>query len=379
MKTIIYGAGNLARQVIANFILRKENIYGIAVTNMQDNPAMLWGFPVRPIEEYQDICKEARVILGVSESYHKEIINHVKAFGFDRIEKMKVLPLRYSNFIGVEKKKFLSVWYFACTGRYLEWENLRTYNEKMQWIKLYDNPDKKASLTDKYRVREYIKEKIGERYLIPLLGVWDCFDEIDFNSLPEQFVLKCNHGCGWNQIVENKKEIDTADMKKKFDMWMETNFTDIAGLELQYTGIERKIIAEKLLAIPGETDVPDYKIFVFDGEVKLIQTDFGRRKKHTQALYSPEWEYLPYSLLCKTNPNSVIPKPDLLEEMLDVAKKLAEGFRHVRVDLYMVGEKIYFGEMTFTHCSGIGDYSPEEFGYMMGEWLELPEDYRQYE
>lgn len=379
MKTIVYGAGKIARQVLANFILRGEKIYGIAVTNMECNPARVWKFPVKPIEEYQDICQDARVILGLSESYHKEIIEHLKTIGFSRIEKAKALPLKYSNFIGVDKKKFISAWYFACTGKRLDWENLCTYNEKMQWIKLFDSPDRKTLLTDKYKVREYVKEKIGEKYLIPLLGVWDCFDDIDFNSLPEQFVLKCNHGCGWNQIVENKKEIDFVDMKKKFDWWMDTNFADIAGLELQYTGIERKIIAEKFLVIPGEMDIPDYKIFVFDGEVKLIQTDFGRREKHTQALYSPQWEYLPYSLLCKTDPNSIIPKPYLLEEMLEVAKRLAEGFRHVRVDLYLVGEKIYFGEMTFTHCSGVGDYSPEEFGYMMGEWMKLPEDYRNYE
>lgn len=172
--------------------------------------------------------------------------------------------------------------------------------------------------------------------------------------------------------------MDLIETKNKFDQWMATNYTDIAGLELQYTNIDRKIIAEEFLIVPGEMDIPDYKIFVFDGEVKLIQTDFGRREKHTQALYSPQWEYLPYSLLCKTDPDSVIPKPSFLEEMIEVAKRLAEGFRHVRVDLYQVDGKIYFGEMTFTHCGGIGNYSPEEFGYIMGDWMKLPEDYKHY-
>ena len=378
MKTIIYGAGNIARQMLANSILRKENIYGIAVTHRENNPEMLWEFPVKSIEDYQCVCKDVRVILGLSENYHKEIIKHLKILGFERIEKRKALPLKYSNFIGVEKKKFISAWYFANTGKRLDWENLCTYNEKMQWIKLYDNPEQKTLLTDKYKVRKYVKDKIGEKYLIPLLGVWDCFDDIDFRSLPDQFVLKCNHGCGWNQIVEDKCTMDLIETKNKFDQWMATNYTDIAGLELQYTNIDRKIIAEEFLIVPGEMDIPDYKIFVFDGEVKLIQTDFGRREKHTQALYSPQWEYLPYSLLCKTDPDSVIPKPSFLEEMIEVAKRLAEGFRHVRVDLYQVDGKIYFGEMTFTHCGGIGNYSPEEFGYIMGDWMKLPEDYKHY-
>lgn len=372
MKIIVYGAGNIARQVLANLLLRKKEIYGIAVTNIENNPTMLWKFPVKRIEEYVTICKDAKVILGVSVAYHKEIVEHLKSLGFEKIEIMNILPLKYSNFLDVEKKKFVAVWYFAYTGRVLDWKNLRTYNEKLQWIKLFDEPERKTLLVDKYKVREYIKQKIGEEYLIPLLGVWNCFDDIDFNLLPNQFVLKCNHGSGWNQIVENKNEINILEMKNNFDLWMETNYTDIAGLELQYNGVERKIVAEKYLTISGMEDIPDYKFFVFDGDVKLIQTDFERRKNHKQVLYTSDWEYLPYSLLCKTDPTSIIPKPSCLEKMIEIVKVLAEGFRHVRVDLYLVDEKIYFGEMTFAHLNGIGNYSPEEFGYVMGEWITLP-------
>ncbi len=379
MKTIVYGAGYIARHILSNIILKNEEVYGIAVTSMRDNPTMLWQFPVKPIEEYQNICKEARIILGLSECYHREVIEHLRCLGFEKIETTKVLPITYSNFKEVRKKEFVSAWYFCSTGRMLDWKNLRTYNEKMQWIKLYDKPEKKTLLTDKYKVREYVKKKIGEKYLIPLLGVWDCFDDIKFDMLPNQFVLKCNHGSGWNQIVEDKKKIDVLEMKKKFDLWMDTNYMDVAGLELQYNDIERKILAEKYMTIQGKSDIPDYKIFVFNGEVKLIQTDFERRTNHTQALYSPEWKYLPYSLHCKTDPDSVIPKPRFLKEMLEVAKTLAEGFQHVRVDLYRVDGQIYFGEMTFTHGSGTDNYSPEEFGYIMGDWIKLPEDYMYYE
>lgn len=379
MKIVVYGAGYIAKQVLVNLFLKKKEIYGIAVTSMKNNPTKLWKYPVKAIEEYQDICEDVNIILGLSECYHGKVIEYLKKLGFNKIETINILPLKYSNFLTVEKKKFVSAWYFLCTGKELDWNNLCTYNEKLQWIKLYDDPERKTIYVDKYRVREYVKKKIGEKYLIPLLGVWNCFDDIDFDKLPNQFVLKCNHGSGWNYFIEDKRKINLLEMKKQFDLWMDTNYTDISALELQYNDVERKILAEKYMTIPNMRDIPDFKFFVFDGEVKIIQTDFDRRNNHKQALYSPEWEYLPYSLLCKTDPKSIIPKPNCLKEMIEIAKTLAEGFRHVRVDLYMVDGKIYFGEMTFIHCNGIGNYSPEEFGYIMGEWIKLPDNYRDYE
>ena len=145
----------------------------------------------------------------------------------------------------------LKDWYKRRTKKELDLENPKTFNEKIQWLKLYDSTPIKTKLADKYLVREWVKEKIGEEYLVPLLGVWDKFDDIDFDKLPDKFVLKCNHGCGWNLIVTDKSKIDKVEAKKKFDKWMNTNFAFCNGLELHYKNIQPKIIAEEYLENNG--------------------------------------------------------------------------------------------------------------------------------
>lgn len=368
---LVFGAGNMASQVVAQYQLKGILISSIVVSDISVNPKALLGVPVKSITDFINVREKVCIIIGVSEIYHSEVIELLDKMGFYNRVFPQLFPMQYTFFTDCPKKEFLAKWYFLMTKKELDWTKLCTYNEKMQWLKLYDQDERKTLYTDKYRVREYVAGQIGHRYLVPLLGVWDKFDDIDFNNLPSSFVLKCNHGSGWNQIVKNKMCMNMSETKKKFDLWMDTNYGYFYGLELQYEHIERKIIAEKLLSIDGQTDIWDYKFFAFDGEVKFIQVDIDRSINHRRNLYTPDWRLLPYEISIPSAPEVVIPKPACLDEMIYVAEALAKGFIHVRVDLYLVNEKIYFGELTFSHGSGVEEIRPESFNEELGKLMNI--------
>ena len=240
----------------------------------------------------------------------------------------------------------------------LDIDNPNSFNEKIQWIKLHDITPLMTKLADKYLVREWIIEKIGEQYLVPLLGVWDRFDEINFEELPDRFVLKCNHGSGMNLVVKDKKTFDRAEAKTKFDCWMATNFAFMKGFELQYKDIPRKIIAEEYIE-QMDKDMLDFKIHCFRGEPKIIQVIGSRdQARHTakEGFFDLSWN--PVDLMYHTYDSyETLPeKPDNLDEMLRIARELSEEFRYVRVDIYDISGKILFGEMTFTPASGYGKW-----------------------
>lgn len=261
-------------------------------------------------------------------------------------------------------------------GRELNLSNPRTYNEKVQWSKVFDSTPIKTRLADKYLVRDWVEERIGSEYLIPLLGAWDSFDEIDFDSLPDRFVLKCNHGCAYNLIVKDKSKLDMEDARRKITMWMGENFAFKAGLELHYAAIPHKIIAEEFIENvgSGDGDLYDYKFWCFDGKVKYIQFLSERNTNGLKmAFYDLDWkkQEFVYSFPLDTKD---MPRPENLDEMIAVAEKLAAGFNHVRVDLYRMDDgKLYFGEMTFTSASGNCSWQPAEWDLKMGELMPLPE------
>lgn len=302
---------------------------------------------------------------------HQAAANHTAAA--TSINQPKPVKKDYDYYKNLPQEQYvteLCAWFKRVTGETLNLENPKTFNEKIQWMKLYDSTPLKTRLADKYLVRDWVKEKIGEEYLIPLLGVWDSFDEIDFDQLPNQFVLKANHGSGWNIIVKDKSKFDKAEAKKKFDLWMSKDFSFIFGFELHYMNIPRKIIAEEYKEEFGE--LYDYKFMCFDGEVKFIWVDVGRFSDHRRALFTTSWEQMDKELKWKA-PDKRIEKPKQLDKMLQLAKKLSEGFAHVRVDFYEVDGVVYFGEMTFTSSSGTERATPKEFEVEMGNMLTLPE------
>lgn len=281
--------------------------------------------------------------------------------------------INYRFFQGLNKEDYpraLREWYYEYFGKDLHLDHPLTYNEKMQWIKLYDNSELKTRLADKYAVREWVEEKIGSEYLIPLLGVWNSFDEIDFSELPQRFVLKANHGCGYNYIVRNKEEMDKEEAKRKFTEWMAENFA-YNSLELQYMDIPHKIIAEEYVE-NGDSELNDYKIFCFNGKAKYIMFLAERQIHLKMAFYDLDWNLLPFTYSYPQYTEEV-PRPKRLDEMIQIAEKLAEGFNQVRVDLYYLNDDtIKFGEMTMTSASGRCKWNPPEYDEILGELIELP-------
>ena len=251
----------------------------------------------------------------------------------------------------------------------MDLDNPKTFNEKIQWLKLYDNSPLKTKLSDKYLVREFIKEQIGDEYLIPLLGVWDSFDEIEFEKLPDSFVLKVNHGSGWNIIVKNKLDFNIKAAKKKFDLWMDINYA-YKGFELQYRDIKPKIIAEKYMQ-DSRGELNDYKIMCFNGEPKFIWIDCGRYTNHTRNIYDLNWNLQPFTILYPALQTD-IPKPEQLDKMIELAKKLCLDFPFVRIDFYNIDGKIYLGEITFTTGNGTEKFTPERYDLELGNILVLP-------
>lgn len=265
----------------------------------------------------------------------------------------------------------LSEWFLRRTGQHLDLRNPKTFNEKIQWLKLYDASPLKTLTTDKYLVRDWVREKIGDKYLIPMLGVYDNFDDIRFDDLPTSFVIKTNHGSGWNHVVKDKNAVNVAKLKKNFDAWMSSNYAFQYGFELHYKNIKPRIIIEKYIEnYSGK--LFDWKIWCFNGNPMFIQFRDDWTSDLRMCFFDAEWNKQEF---CYDHDlyEDYIPMPDNLGEMLHIARILARDFYHVCVDLYRLDDgKIYFGEMTHTRSSGVARWRPPEWNLRMGELLLLP-------
>ena len=270
----------------------------------------------------------------------------------------------------------LKKWYRSRKHRDLDLNDPKTFSEKIQWLKIYDVTPEKTRLCDKYLVREWIRERIGEEYLVPLIGAWDNAEEIDFQKLPEQFVLKTNHSSGWNIVVTNKSELDINKTKRKLDRWMNTDFATFMGYEMQYRDVKRKIIAEEYIG-DGVNELDDFKVMCFHGEPRVIWIDRGRHTDHRRNLYNEHWEKLPVTMLVPNLENDP-PAPATLSKMWEIAKILSKGFICARIDFFEVNGKLYFGEITFTSGSGLSDFDPPEVNREWGDLMHLPEEYEVY-
>lgn len=268
------------------------------------------------------------------------------------------------------KRKILEKAYYNNLGVPLNLDNPKRYTEKIQWTKLYGITPEMSLLTDKYRVREWVSNKIGGEYLIPLINSVKSYKEIDFESLPQQFVIKSNNSSGWNIIVRDKSQIDMNDVKKKIKKWSKTNYAFYSTLEMQYASIKPVFLIEEFIN-DSKRELNDYKFLCFDGKPYYCWVDTGRFKHHRRTVYDLNWVRQPWSQVY--NPSEVkIDKPQNFDQMVQIATELCQGFHHVRVDLYNVDGKIYFGEMTFTNSNGFAKIVPDEYDEILGSLWKLP-------
>ena len=247
-----------------------------------------------------------------------------------------------------------------------------TFNEKIQWLKLFDRKEFYPTIVDKYAVREYISKKLGEEYLIPLLGAWDSVDEIDFDSLPDQFVLKCSHGSKCNVVCTDKKNLDIKKTKKDLSEWMKINYY-YHSREWPYKSVKPRIIAEKYMLSTGEDELIDYKFYCNNGRPDYVMVCIGRARDDLRFLFfDRQWNFYRFNFGDEKYPDDfTYPMPSCIPKMFEIAEKLSEGFPFLRVDLYESGGQIYFGELTLYPSGGFDrDIYPETDKYF-GSLIDL--------
>ena len=285
----------------------------------------------------------------------------------------------------LDDRAYIEKIYRAKMGHPVDLENPQLFSEKLQWLKLNDRNPLYTQLVDKYRVREYIAEKIGEEYLIPLLGVWDDPDEIDFDALPDQFVLKCNHNSGTGMcICRDKSTLNYDKVRNELRKGLKENFY-YRHREWPYLNVPRKIVAEKLLrsanASMQDKGLDDYRFYCFHGKPKLVYAyqsgtlEFGNKPGIASCdIFSPNWEHMPFRQKSPNAPSEPLP-PKNFNKMLEISECLANGLTFLRVDFYEIDGQLYIGELTLYPGGGLAPFHPAQWDEKIGTWLKLPNEH----
>ena len=297
-------------------------------------------------------------------------IRVIKNFCADKTIRFSYLT-KLGIFNGLSDEQYLKLKYKNVFGRDLDLENPKTFNEKLQWLKLHNRKPEYTVMADKYLAKKYVASKIGDEYVVPLLGVWDNPEDIDFNTLPDQFVLKCNHNSGTGMyICVDKSKLNIVAVKKELDKGLKENYY-IQNREWPYKNIPRKIIAEKFLKDVDDECLTDYKFFCFNGKPEIVYISKDNAVDARTDFFDMDFNHLNIHM---KDPNAAVPpsKPQEFEKMKEIATILSKGIPHVRIDLYDISGRIYVGEMTFYHNGGFGPVSPDEWNYKLGQMITLP-------
>lgn len=272
----------------------------------------------------------------------------------------------------IPDKIYLRCLFRLRVGYKLNLKNPTSFNEKLQWLKIYNRHDLQTKMVDKVEAKKYVAELIGEEYIIPTLAVYDTPDQIDFESLPNQFVLKCTHDSGGIIVCKDKSELNQGEVRAKFSRWLKTNYF-YQNREWPYKNVKPRIIAEQYMEDESGYELKDYKWFCFNGKPKalFIAADRGMENEETKFdFYDMDFNHLPFT---NGHPNaSKLPrKPKGFDKMKELAAKLSVGEPHVRVDFYDINGCVYFGELTFYHWSGMVPFEPKEWDYIFGSWIKI--------
>lgn len=296
-----------------------------------------------------------------------EKITYLEVVIINIIEKLRVRIgkiLDLNIFRNLSDVTFLKLKYFIRTSNFLNLKNPKRFNEKLQWLKL-NSPDDLYKYIDKYEIRNHIKDTIGEKFLNDLLGVYESYDEINFEKLPNKFVIKATHLSGDVLIVKDKNSIDHTFVKKKLESWLKRNYY-WEHRERAYGKIEPRIIIEKFLI----DNISDYKFYCFNGDVKLVQVISDRESKKSINFYNLDWKKLNIKRVGVSNYKD-FEMPQNFDEMVNISKKLSKIHKFVRVDLYNIEGEIIFGELTFFPTAGFSNFNNKKYDYLLGSWLNI--------
>ena len=279
----------------------------------------------------------------------------------------------FGFFNGMDDEKYISKKYHSIMGKKLNLDHPTTFNEKLQWLKINDRNPLYSSLVDKYEVKQLVQSKISDCGIIKTIGVWNSFDQINFDLLPERFVLKCTHDRGSYFVCRNKAMINKMQLKKKYKTALNKNFY-YYGREWPYKDVKPRIIAEEYIENVDRGDLYDYKFFCFNGQVNCYKIDFNRQSKHQANYFDRDSNLLRFGeVICPPDYDHTFSVGEEIPKMISYAEKLSNGIPFVRVDFYYCENKIYFGELTFFPASGWGKFEPSSADLILGNWLELPD------
>ena len=267
---------------------------------------------------------------------------------------------------------YLQIVYFRHFKKFIDFDNPKTFNEKIQWLKLNYRKEEYTNLVDKYRVKQYITKLSGEEYVIPTLGVWKNVDDIDFKSLPEKFVLKCNNDSGGIVICKNKKDFDEVKAKSFLKERLKNNGYWY-GREWPYKNVKPCIIAEKYMEDSISKDLKDYKFFCFNGSMEFFDIDIDRFIEHRSNYYDRNGNFLPFGkTYCPPDYTKKIEMPKNLDKMIELAETISHNTVLSRIDFYEIDGQVYFGEITFYPGSGFSPFTDEKWDYKLGDMIDLP-------
>lgn len=277
---------------------------------------------------------------------------------------------------GIPTRAWLSYKFKQKMGYPMDWKNPKTFNQKLQWLKVYDRNPLYTTLVDKYEVKKYVSDKIGDQHIIPTLGVWDKFDEINFDSLPDQFVLKCTHDSGGLVIVRDKSKFDKESAREMFRVALNRNPYSVTR-EWPYKNVKPRIIAEQYMEDENDAaGLTDYKFFCFNGKPEMLYVSQGLEDHSTASIsfFDMEGKSMPFHRSDFKPIGGEITLPSNFKQMKETASKMAKevGCPFVRIDLYSVRGQMYFSEVTFSPCSGMLPFEPKEWDYTLGGWIKLP-------
>ena len=296
----------------------------------------------------------------------KKITKYLRhpSFIFLFLDKKRILTLKDDTFVKLKYKEMMN--------RTLNLKEPKTFNEKIQWMKLYNKNPNYTKMVDKFEVKNYVSNIIGDKYIIPTIGIYNNFDDINFEELPEKFVLKCTHDSGSTIICKNKNKFNIDEANKKIIKSMKTNFYYM-GREWAYKDVKPRIIIEAYMQEEGKNELTDYKFMCFNGKVECSFVCLNRTSEDglNVDFYDKNWKKMPFERHYK-NSNIILDKPSNYDLMIELAEKLSKDIPFVRVDFYDIDGKIYFGELTFYPGCGFEEFNPEEWDKKLGDLIKLP-------